>query len=94
MVNQSTGFRLSTSNRKPAVNVTLPEAVDVAEVIELVVLTGGAEELVELDELELELEELDVVVVLFWERIAKPPMAAMTKITTITTTIAMVLIAR
>jgi len=70
-------------------------AVDVADEdveMELVVLTGGAEEeeLEEEDELELD-EEVEL---LFEERIAKPPTAAMIKITTITTTIAMVLIAR
>jgi hypothetical protein len=74
--------------------VTFWEAVDVAEedVVKLVVLTGGADEEEELEE-EDEVE-LDEVEVLFEERIAKPPTAAMIKITTITTTIAMVLIAR
>ncbi len=61
--------------------------------MELVVLTGGADE--EEDELEeLEELELDEVELLFVERIAKPPTAAIIKITTITTTIAMVLITR
>jgi hypothetical protein len=59
-VNQSTGLRLSTSNRKPAVNVTFFTAVEVEDEVN-VVREVGVDEIDDEDDEELdELEELEL----------------------------------